>query len=51
MSEDACRCWANNHALGHVGHCCFQVDGKWRPDSEICHDPGQTDLLELLEET
>jgi hypothetical protein len=40
MTTDApCRCWANTHALGHEGHCCFTGDGKWRDDEDICHSP------------
>jgi hypothetical protein len=42
----ACYCWANDHALGHEGHCCFvredkdrKINNGFREDSDVCHIP------------
>jgi hypothetical protein len=37
-----CPCWANNHALGHDGHCCFahgdrRGSDRFKADEDICH--------------
>lgn len=40
--SDGCRCWTNTNALGHEGHCCFTVDGAWRADDAVCHNPKET---------
>lgn len=37
-----CPCWANTHAFGHDGHCCFApgLNGeRFKADDDVCHRP------------
>lgn len=41
-----CRCWDNDAALGHEGHCCFlrddrdrKINNGFKEDVDICHVP------------